>query len=67
MNKVIIEHKDRLTRFQFNYIKKMYAVFGCKNIVLDYKEYVYNAEELARDLMALFASFSDKYYGRRSL
>ena len=45
----------------------MYAVFGCKNIVLDYKEYVYNAEELARDLMALFASFSDKYYGRRSL
>ena len=67
VNKVVIEHKDRLTRFQFNFIKKMYAVFGCKIIVLDDKEDVSNAEELTRDLMALLASFSGKYYGRRSL
>ena len=38
VNKVIIEHKDRLTRFQFNFIKKMYGVFGCEIIVLDDKE-----------------------------
>ena len=31
------------------------------------KEDVSNAEELTRDLMALLASFSGKYYGRRSL
>ena len=67
VSKVVIEHKDRLTRFQFNFIKKMYAVFGCEIIVLDDKEDVSDAEELTRDLMALLASFSSKYYGRRSL
>ena len=67
VNKVVIEHKDRLTRFQFNFIKKMYAVFGCEIIVLDDKEDVSDAEELTRDLMALLVSFSGKYYGRRSI
>lgn len=67
VNKVVIEHKDRLTRFQFNFIKKMYDVFGCEIVVLDDKEDVSDAEELTRDLMALLASFSGKYYGRRSL
>lgn len=45
----------------------MYAVFGCEIIVLDDKEDVSDTEELTRDLMALLASFSGKYYGRRSL
>lgn len=66
INKVIIEHKDRLTRFQFNFIQKMYAVFGCEIISIDDKEDVSDAEELTRDLMALLASFSGKYYGKRS-
>ena len=57
VNKVIIEHKDRLTRFQFDFIKKIYAVFGCEIIVLDGKEDVSVAEELTRGLMALLASF----------
>ena len=43
------------------------GVFGCEIIVLDDKEDVSNAEELTRYLMALLASFSGKYYGRRSL
>ena len=67
VNRVVIEHKDRLTRFQFNFIKKMYDAFGCDIIVLDNKEDISDAEELTRDMMALLASFSGKYYGRRSL
>jgi putative resolvase len=67
VNRVIVEHKDRLTRFQFNFIKKMYEIFGCEIITIDDKEDVSDAEELTRDLMALLASFSGKYYGRRSL
>ena len=67
VNKVIIEHKDRLTRFQFSFIKKMYAIFSCEVIVLDDKEDVSDTEELTRDLMSLLASFSGKYYGKRSL
>ena len=67
VNRVVIEHKDRLTRFQFNFIKKMYDSFGCDIIVLDDKEDISDAEELTRDMMTLLASFSCKYYGRRSL
>ena len=67
VNKVIVEHKDRLTRFHYNFIEKMYKVFGCEIIAVDDKEDVSDAEELTRDLMALLASFSGKYYGRRSL
>ena len=67
VNKVIVEHKDRLTRFQYNFIEKMFNVFGCTIIAIDDKEDVSDAEELTRDLMALLASFSGKYYGRRSL
>ena len=67
VNGVVIEHKDRLTRFQFNFIKKMYDAFGCDIIVLDDKEDISDAEELTRDMIALLASFSGKYFGRRNL
>ena len=40
---------------------------GCEIIAVDDKEDVSDAEELTRDLMALLASFSGKYYGKRSL
>ena len=66
VNKVVIEHRDRLTRFQYYFIEKIYKVFGCEIIAIDDKEDVSDAEELTRDLMALLASFSGKYYlGRR--
>ena len=64
VNKVIVEHKDRLTRFQYNFIEKIYKVFGCEIIAVDDKEDVSDTEELTRDLMSLVASFSGKYYGR---
>ena len=67
VNKVIVEHEDRLTRFQYNFIEKIYKVFGCEIIAVDDKEDVSDTEELTRDLMSLLASFSGKYYGRRSL
>lgn len=67
VNKVVIEHRDRLTRFQYYFIEKIYKVFGCEIIAIDDKEDVSDAEELTRDLMALLASFSVKYYGKRSL
>lgn len=67
INKVIIEHRDRLTRFQYHFIERIYKVFGCEIISLDEKEDVSDTEELTRDLIALLASFSGKYYGKRSL
>ena len=65
VNKLVVEHKDRRTRFQFNFIKKIFESYGCEVIVIDGID-VSNEEELATDIMSLMASFSGKFYGRRS-
>ena len=67
VNKVIIEHKDRLTRFQFNFIKEIFETFDVDIIVIDDKDEISDVEELTRDMMSLLACFSGKYYGKRSL
>lgn len=65
VNKLVIEHKDRLTRFQFKFIKKMFESYGCEVIVVNGMD-VSDTEELAADMMSLLASFSGKFYGKRS-
>jgi putative resolvase len=59
VNKLIVEHKDRLTRFQFSFIKKMFESYGCEVIVINGMD-VSDTEELAADMMSLLASFSGK-------
>lgn len=65
INKLVVEHKDRLTRFQFKFIKKMFESYGCEVIVINGID-VSSEEELAADMLSLLASFSGKFYGRRS-
>lgn len=65
VNKLVVEHKDRLTRFQFKFIKKMFESYGCEVIVVN-GEGVSDTEELAADMMSLLASFSGRFYGKRS-
>lgn len=67
VNKVIVEHKDRLTRFQFNFIKKMFETFGADIIVVDDKDEISDTEELTRDMMSLLACFSGKYCRKQDL
>ena len=59
VNKLVVEHKDRLTRFQFKFIKKMFESYGCEVIVVNGAD-VSDTEELAADMMSLIASFSGK-------
>jgi excisionase family DNA binding protein len=65
ITKIIIEHKDRLTRFQYNFIKLMYESYGVEIICIE-KADVSEEEKLVNDLMMLMASFSGKFYGKRS-
>ena len=65
ISKVVIEHKDRLTRFQFNLIEKFFNSYGVI-IERDENADVSQEEELVNDLMMLMASFSGKLYGKRS-
>lgn len=65
ITKIVIEHKDRLTRFQFNFIKLMYDSYGVEVICVENND-IGEEEELVNDLMMLMASFSGKLYGKRS-
>ena len=65
INKIIIEHKDRLTRFQFNFIEKMFNSYGVEIIHIE-KNDISEQEDLTTDIISLMASFSGKVYGKRS-
>lgn len=65
INKVIIEHRDRLTRFQYNFIEMMYKSYGVEIIYIE-KNDVTQEEDLVTDIISLMASFSGKIYGKRS-
>lgn len=65
INKVIIEHKDRLTRFQYNLIEFFFNQYNVEIELLDNKQYT-EREELVNDMMMLLASFSGKVYSLRA-
>lgn len=65
ITKIIIEHKDRLTRFQYNFIEKMFNTYGVEIIHIE-KNDVSEQEDLATDLVSIIASFSGRLYGKRS-
>ena len=65
INKVVIEHNDRLTRFQYNLIEFFFNSYGVKIELTDKKEYT-EQEELVNDMMMLIASFSGRLYSARA-
>ncbi len=68
VNKVIIEHKDRLTRFQYNLIEKFFKSYDVKIEIVNNdtnQEKTYQ-EEMVEDMMMLIASFSGKLYSQRA-
>jgi putative resolvase len=66
IGRVVIEHKDRLARFNFNIFQKFFESHG---VAVEWIEDVlpksYEAE-LVEDMVSLMASFSAKVYGKRS-
>lgn len=66
INRVIIEHKDRLSRFNFNIFKVFFESYG---VTIEYVEETLPKafeDELVEDMLSLMASFSAKIYGKRS-
>lgn len=66
INKVIIENKDRLTRFQFNLIKVFFNSYDVDVETVENNN-ISDEEEFVNDIMMLMASFSGKLYGKRSV
>lgn len=65
ISKVIIENKDRLTRFQYNLVEMFFNSYDVEIERVE-KVDVTEEEELVNDMMMLLASFSGKLYGKRS-
>ena len=60
---LVVENKDRLTRFGFNYIKTLCESKGKKIIVTNATED--DKEDLMKDLISIIYSFSARMYGLR--
>lgn len=67
IDKVIVEHKDRLTRFNFQFLSAFFESHDVEvewmSEVLGNKSY---EQELVEDMLTLMSSFSNKIYGKRS-
>ena len=62
---VVVEYKDRLSRYGFETFKGYCESLGVEVDVLQTKESVEFEQEFAEDVVALIASFSARLYGRR--
>jgi predicted site-specific integrase-resolvase len=60
---IIVEHKDRLTRFGFNYFDTLLPQLNCKLIVInrDFEE----ENDLIKDLVSIITSYCCRLYGIR--
>jgi predicted site-specific integrase-resolvase len=66
INKVIVEHKDRLTRFNFAIYQRFLNSHGVDVVILEETLPKSFEAELVEDIMSLVASTSSKIYGKRS-
>lgn len=60
VSRIVVEHKDRLTRFGFNYIKTMFP--GEIEVINEAKE---DRDDLMGDFVAIITSFCSRLYGLR--
>lgn len=60
ITKVVVEHKDRLTRFGFNYLKDLWNV---DIVVINESES--DEKDLMQDFISIITSFTARLYGRR--
>ncbi len=60
---IVVEHKDRLTRFGFNYIESMLSLSKRKIEVVNLADN--GKEDLLNDLVSIIYSFCARLYGQR--
>ena len=60
---LVVEHRDRLTRFGFDYLCAALTAQGRRIVVVDDSEL---NDDLVRDMVEVLTSFCARLYGRRS-
>ena len=66
VTKVLITHRDRLTRFGFKYLEQYFNSHGVEIEVIFDDEEKTPEKELVEDLLVIVTSFAGKLYGARS-
>jgi predicted site-specific integrase-resolvase len=61
--RIVIENKDRLTRFGFNYLDKLLLRNGCSIDVMNPNSN--DEQDLIKDLVSVITSFCCRLYGLR--
>lgn len=67
VDRIFILYKDRLTRFGFNYLKRVCEKMNTSIIILSDLENKSMQEELAEDLISIIHSFSGNLYDIREI
>jgi predicted site-specific integrase-resolvase len=62
---LILAHKDRLTRFGFEWFEHYAQTHGCELLVLN-QERLSPEQEMVQDLMTIVHCFSSRLYGLRN-
>ena len=62
--RIVVEHKDRLTRFGFNYIERLLSRLNCTIDVMYPNDT--NEPDIIKDMIAIVTSFCCRLYGARS-
>lgn len=60
VTKIVVEHKDRLTRFGFNYIEKLW-----NGEIVVINKVAEDEKDLMQDFVSLVTSFCARLYGKR--
>jgi predicted site-specific integrase-resolvase len=60
---IVVEHKDRLTRFGFNYLSTLLEKQGCHIEIVN--EAGNDKDDLMQDLVSIITSMCARYYGLR--
>ena len=66
ISKLVVEHKDRLTRFNYRLYERYFKNHGVKVVYIEETLPKSYEAELVEDIMSLVASSSFKIYGKRS-
>jgi excisionase family DNA binding protein len=63
---IVVAHKDRLTRFGFEYLKTLFNALGVELFVAFEEEPKDYRQELVEDFVEIVTSFAARIYGKRS-
>lgn len=63
VSKLVVEHKDRLTRFGFHYIEILCKHISCELVVINNEED--QQKDLVEDFVSVITAFCARIYGQR--